>query len=109
MNFKFLEHSHIIENELLEIVALKKTHWHYSIEEHISWMQNNIKQDDTHVLMYNKEEVLVGYLNLIKTDVVINNMNYPFLGIGNVCSKEKGRGYGNELLIEVNKFLIKYW
>lgn len=105
MNFKFIKHSQIEDHHLKEIVSLKKIHWDYSTEEHTKWIQNNIHEDDIHVLMLDND-ILVGYLNLVKIDVLINNISYPFLGIGNVCSKEKRKGYGNELLIEVNKFLI---
>ena len=54
-----------------------------------------------------ENEALVGYMNLIQTEVVLNDETQPFLGIGNVCSLKKGLGYGRELLIGVQKYLLK--
>lgn len=49
----------------------------------------------------------VGYMNLIQTEVVLNDETQPFLGIGNVCSLKKGLGYGRELLIGVQNIYLK--
>jgi hypothetical protein len=107
MKFKFYKHSKINQQELEKIADLKKRYWNYTSEEHLNWIERNIKADDIHVLMFEKEN-LVAYLNLINTEVVINNVVQPFIGIGNVCSSEKGKGYGRRLLIEVNNFLTDY-
>lgn len=104
MQFKFCPHFQLNKQELEKIIDLKKRHWNYTSEEHINWIELNIKADDIHVLMYKKKK-LVAYLNLIKTEVVINDMIQPFIGIGNVCSSEKGKGYGRKILVEVNNFL----
>lgn len=105
MEFKFCPHSQLNSQELEKIVDLKKRHWNYSSEEHVNWIQNNINDEDIHVLMFEKEE-LVAYLNLINTEVIINDTIQFFIGIGNVCSKEKGKGYGGLLINEVNQYLI---
>jgi hypothetical protein len=105
MEFKFLLQSQITAIELESIVSLKKLHWDYSIEEHINWIKANIQADDIHVLMVENNE-LIGYLNLIKTQVIINSKTHPFLGVGNVCTKNKGKGYGKDLLTAINNYLI---
>ncbi|MFE3871963.1 hypothetical protein ACFX5F_12100 [Flavobacterium sp. ZS1P70] len=105
MEFKFLLQSQITAIELESIVSLKKLHWDYSIEEHINWIKANIQADDIHVLMVENNE-LIGYLNLIKTQVIINSKTHPFLGIGNVCTRNKGKGYGKDLLTAINNYLI---
>lgn len=105
MEFEFLRQSQLTEQDIEKIVSLKKVHWNYSTKEHKNWISNNIDKDDIHVLMLDNE-VLVGYLNLIQTEVILNNEAQPFLGIGNVCSKEIGKGYGKKLLMEVNNFLV---
>lgn len=104
MEFKFIHHSQISEHEIDKIVSLKNIHWNYSTVEHKNWITINIKKDDIHVLMF-ENEVLVGYMNLIQTEALLNSENFYFLGIGNVCAKEKRRGYGEKLLIEVNNYL----
>lgn len=106
MEFVFLVQSQLTEQDLEKIISLKKIHWNYSTEEHKNWINNNIKKDDIHVLML-ENEVLVGYMNLIQTEVFLNNEIQHFLGIGNVCSLEKGLGYGRELLIGVQNYLFE--
>ena len=106
MQFKFCKHSQIGQQELEKIVDLKKSHWIYSSEEHLDWIRRNIKAEDIHVLMFEKEK-LVAYLNLINIEVIINNTVQPFIGIGNVCSSEKGKRYGSILIEEVNQYLVQ--
>jgi len=105
MQFKFCTHSQLDKQELGKIVDLKKRHWNYTPEEHLNWIERNIKHEDIHVLMFEKEE-LVAYLNLVNTEVIINNAVQPFVGIGNVCSSEKGKGYGSLLIKEVGQYLV---
>lgn len=105
MRFKFCKHSQIAQQEIQKIVDLKKIHWNYTSKEHLNWIERNIKAEDIHVLMFEKEE-LVAYLNLINIEVIINNTIQPFVGIGNVCSSEKGKGYGSILIKEVNEYLL---
>ncbi|WET01208.1 GNAT family N-acetyltransferase [Flavobacterium sp. YJ01] len=106
MKFNFCTQSQLTEQNLKSIVNLKKKHWDYSEEEHRRWIDNNINIEDFHVLMF-QNETLVGYLNLINTEVILNNETHFFLGIGNVCSLEKGLGYGKELLVGMQKHLVQ--
>lgn len=105
MKFDFIVHSDVSPELMLEIIALKSKQWHYSVEQHLKWIDENILPDDIHVIMSDKEENL-AYMNLVKISVSINNISLPFLGIGNVCAKEKGRGYGKNILIGVNNYLV---
>jgi predicted GNAT family N-acyltransferase len=105
MEFQFHRQSQLTEQDIEKIVSLKKIHWDYTIEEHKNWINNNLRKDDIHVLML-ENEVLVGYLNLIQTEVILNNETQSFLGIGNVCSKERGKGHGKKILMEVNNYLL---
>jgi len=105
MHFKFCKHSQIARQELEKIVDLKKRHWNYTSDEHLSWIERSIKADDIHVLLF-EEEKLVAYLNLINTEVIVNNTVHPFVGIGNVCSSEMRKGFGRVLIKEVNYYLI---
>ncbi|WP_281310647.1 hypothetical protein [Flavobacterium flavigenum] len=104
MKFNFCTQSQLTEQNLKSIVNLKKKHWDYSEEEHKRWINNNINGEDIHVLMF-QNEILIGYLNLIHAEVILNNEGHFFLGIGNVCSLEKGLGYGKELLVGMQKYL----
>lgn len=104
MEFKFYLQSQLTKIYLDEIINLKNIYWHHSYNGHEKWIKNNIRDEDLHMLMF-ENNVLVGYLNLIKINVSIDNSVSSFLGIGNVCSKEKGKGYGKQLLMGVNNYL----
>ncbi|ELV7524838.1 oligosaccharide flippase family protein [Flavobacterium psychrophilum] len=67
-------------------------------------IDENLKKDDIHVMMFDKG-CLLAYKNLVQVEEVINDKKTAFLGIGNICSKEKGKGLGQELLQEVNAFM----
>lgn len=105
MEFEFLKHSEIGKDKLDDIIFLKKIHWDYSVEEHLNWMEVNLKMNDIHVLVYDKFD-LVAYLNLVESIVTIENKSYSFLGVGNVCTKVKNKGYGSILIKEVDKYII---
>ncbi len=104
MEVKFTEHYKTSKSKLLEIVALKQCQWDYTVNENLVWMNTNILPNDLHVIMTIGAEN-VAYMNLVKVQVTINNNPKSFFGIGNVCAKEKGKGFGKILLLEVNKYL----
>ena len=68
-------------------------------------MEVNLKMNDIHVLAYDEFD-LVAYLNLVESKVTIENKSYSFLGVGNVCTKVKHKGYGSILIKEVDKYII---
>jgi hypothetical protein len=106
MRFEFLKHSEIPKGKLYDVISLKNIHWPYSKEEHLNWITKNMNLNDIHVLVY-EESDLVAYLNLIESKVIIENKNHIFLGIGNVCSKVKSKGYGSLLIKEVDKYIVQ--
>ena len=67
-------------------------------------MDNNLNNDDLHFLLYDDEK-LIAYLNLISISITINNNLIKGLGVGNVCSNVKGKGYGKKLMKELGRFL----
>lgn len=104
MEFKFIRHADITNQELLEIVNLKSKQWNYTVDQQIRWIDENILPDDLHVIMYNVNENL-AYMNLVKIEVIVNKVSLPFIGIGNVCASKKGKGYGKDIMIRVNEYL----
>ena len=106
MKFVFLLHSELSKTDLEKIISIKKKHWNYTSKEHENWISDNIFNDDIHVMML-ENEILVGYMNLVNVEVIINNQKKSFLGIGNVCSLIQGKGYGKKLILGVQEFIIK--
>lgn len=96
-----IKHSDISEDELTEICKLKVIRWDYTLEQHKKWMSDNIQPNDYHILVKDAEK-LIGYTNLVDITVIINNDKVKARGIGNVCTSETGRGFGNLLMENVN-------
>lgn len=106
---ELIPHSELTEEQLLQIIKLKSVRWPYSEAQQRAWMQENISPEDFHILVYD-EDFPIAYTNFVKTNVEINGKDVPFMGIGNVCTAESGKGYGNILMDAVNKAIAeKKW
>lgn len=101
-----IPHSDVSRKELKEIIKVKTFAWPYSYNKQIEWIRNHLKESDIHVLL-SHNNVFVAYLNLISIDLKINGIMYSSLGVGNVCAKEKGKGWGKELMMQSNTVLVK--
>jgi hypothetical protein len=99
-------HKEITPDQLNEIIQIKSIAWPYSLKKQIEWIHRNLKNTDIHVLLY-LEGSLVAYLNLIEIEFTLDgNLKHGY-GIGNVCSREKGKGRGKELISVTNSYLIQ--
>jgi predicted GNAT family N-acyltransferase len=86
MKIFFVKHKDLSKENLFEIINLKNQHWNYSVEQHKDWIQSNIDNDDYHLLLYNDENNLTAYLNMISILIINESEKYTRgLGIGNVC------------------------
>ena len=56
-------------------------------------------------MLYNVEDECVAYANLINVNVWINDKVLSALGIGNVCAKERGKGYGKKLMSRIRQYI----
>lgn len=99
-----IKHSEISEDELTTICKLKAVRWEYSLEQHKKWMLENIQPNDFHVIIKDGERP-IAYTNLVDINAIINSENVGVRGIGNVCTSETGKGFGNILMEEVNTVL----
>lgn len=104
-HIKLIAHKEITEDELNEVIKIKSAQWHYSYEDQLQWIQKNIKDADIHVLLYFNENS-VAYLNLIDIDLKLGEVFVRGFGVGNVCAVEKGRGFGFEIMSEVNRYIL---
>ncbi len=101
---KIVKHANILEQDLNEIILIKSVAWPYPYEKQIKWMDNHLKDSDLHLLLFNKNKA-VAYLNLITIKLLIDNAVTDGLGVGNVCTIEKGMGLGNELMKQTNQYI----
>lgn len=97
-------HAHITESRLFDIIRIKSSAWNYPLEEQLQWIDKNITSSDIHCIL-KSDNIDIAYLNLIDINLIIDNSLYKGYGIGNVCSKEKGQGYGSVLIENVNLYI----
>ena len=107
MKLEYILHENVSKENLVDIVKIKSVAWPYSYEKQIDWINNNIKTNDLHFLLYEDTEP-VAYLNLINIELIIDYKKFNAVGVGNVCSLEKGKGWGNELIKKTNNFIKEH-
>jgi len=105
LEIKIIKHENIQYSQLEDIFKIKSIFGNYTLESQVNWIENNIKVDDIHFLIYDNNK-LIAYTNLIEETLLINNEKINILGIGNVCVNEKGKNDGSLLMKNVNKFLL---
>lgn len=102
----YIQHDKLTQPLLDEIINVKTAAWSYSYDEHYKWIKSNLKNSDIHVLLYDGNTTL-AYINLIEILLDIDLVELNGFGVGNVCAIEKGKGWGKELILQVNMFLIE--
>lgn len=100
-------HAHVDKLKLLDIIRIKSTAWNYSLEEQLHWINKNITPSDIHCLL-EVNSINVAYLNLVDIELDFNGSMYKGYGVGNVCSSEKGKGYGSVLVEKVNLYIKRH-
>ena len=107
IRFDYINHGEATFEIKERICTIKDTSWHHGIKNQMQWLESHLKDTDIHLMAYT-EGGLVAYLNLIDLNIAIDGKTKKALGIGNVCSAEKGIGYGKMLVEEVNVYLNKH-
>lgn len=107
MTIKFIRHADCSEEQLLDICKFKNLNWNYPIDSHRNWLDNNLADGDTHLLLFENQE-LIGYLNIVNVDVLADSTSIYALGIGNVCihPEYKGNGLG-ALIMSAAKYFCR--
>jgi len=104
LDIKTINHSLISDLELKNICNIKSAFGDYSEESQLTWIQNNLNQNDKHFLIYDNDK-LIAYANLINEFITIDNQKIQILGLGNVCVDEKGKEKGVLLMNSINDYL----
>lgn len=79
-------HADISIHMLYDIAKLKHLAWPaYTVSQHLSWMMDNLKDDDEHHCIYHHG--LVAYINTFNIEAEIEGKKQSIMGIGNLCSK----------------------
>lgn len=94
-----------ITPEMLErICKLKAISWSYSIEEQKKWIKSNLKPNDIHFLL-TQDNIDIAYFNLVEITIRINGEDIGALGVGNLCTIERRKGYGRQIMKLANKYI----
>lgn len=94
---------------LEDICNIKSKRWNYTQDQCKAWIEENLEEDDYHLCIYIKNNI-IAYMNFVFIEAKVNDSIIPFVGIGNVCTAESGKGYGDLLMKEVNKIIeAKSW
>lgn len=111
-NFKicFIEDCKLNKEIISEIIKIKQQHWNYSYDEHKKWIDENINQDEHHLIVMNSNNQAIAYLNIVKTSINYNNIEEEVLGVGNVCVDKNyfGKGIGKLIMDICNYYLSSY-
>ena len=104
MEIEIIKHSDISYDDLLRVIQIKNSAWPHPIESQLRWIKENQNPEDLHVLL--KDGVNdYAYMDLCPVKAIVDGNETAFMGIGNVCSKTKGQGYGGILVELVNKYI----
>lgn len=101
---QFIRHKEASQVLIDRVIALKQSAWPYPKDSQLTWIKNNLKDDDFHVILH-YNNIDIAYLNLCKVNCIINGFEVTCFGIGNVCAKEKNKGYGKKLVETINDWL----
>lgn len=107
MRIVFESNDNLRIGQLNEIIRLKKQYWDYSRIEHENWIKKNIKNDENHLMIYDSNNKLIAYLNVINTIMSYKNFQSVIYGIGNVCVDRalKGKDLGRLLMAICDYYL----
>jgi predicted GNAT family N-acyltransferase len=100
-----VKHKNLTQMQLEEICEIKSISWAYSIDHQKEWLNKNMLNEDEHFLIYDSNN-LTAYLNIVNVKITINGATVSAIGIGNVCTRNKGRGLGAHLMEEINKYIM---
>ena len=104
MELEIIKHSDISSEDLLRVVSIKNAAWPHPIESQLRWIEENQCLDDLHVIL-KEGEYDYAYMVLCPVTAIIDGKKTEFVGIGNVCSKNKGQGYGGQIVSLVNEYI----
>ena len=104
MELEIIKHSDISYEDLLRVIDIKNAAWPHPIESQLKWIANNQSSEDLHIILKDGIDDL-AYMDLCPVNADVDGHQMCFMGIGNVCSKTKGKGHGGILVTLVNKYL----
>ena len=108
MKIMYVEHKNISADQLCDIAKLKSQHWDYPVESQIKWFNENLNDNDIHVML-SETGCLVGYLTITDIELSLDNDVVYCCGIGSVCTDKNhfGKGYATKLVINASMYVAE--
>jgi len=104
---QLLENSRISDKVRDKIIHLKQEYWDYPYESHLKWMEENIREDEYHLIITDSMDEVIAYLNIVNVSLTLNNSGEEVMGVGNVCVKKSYSGQGiGRLLMGISNYYI---
>lgn len=110
MEWKFVKHKCLSVAEGMQIACLKDQHWQYGIKSQILWMNDNLEDNDIHLICKNtdgRDSILQAYITLTNLCVEIDGQYLECVGVGCVCVDKtcQHTGLGRLLIEKANSFI----
>lgn len=104
--FEIIEHKFLSACEQDQIIELKQNYWKYSSASQKKWIEENVRDNDVHILLYDGD-IPIAYLCISGISVDVGNTSMEALGIGNVCVKKEytGKGIGKQCIYHANAYI----
>lgn len=106
----FSEDSEITEDLIDKIIKVKHNYWQYTHQQHKRWIQENINENEYHLVLIDSNNQVIAYLNIIKTIIKYDGIIEDVMGIGNVCvsTEFSKQGIGQLLMNICNYYLDNF-
>ncbi len=107
LTIKCINHKDITNEQLNKIVLIKGQHWKYPMDEQLRWISQNLNCYDKHLMIFNKENTIISYMNIVNVKIYVENIDYNVYGIGNVCVDINyiGKNMGKLLMCACTSYL----
>lgn len=104
----FILNNEISNNLKFKIIKLKQQYWNYPLKSQLKWMNENLNENDIHLCIFNKNDEIIAYLNIVKVNICDGPYFGKFSGIGNVCVDINYLKIGlGKLLIQIFNYFLK--
>lgn len=106
---QIIRHGDLSIREVLDIIEIKSTAWPFDADSQFRWMIKNLQANDLHFLLREEDnDRIIAYLNLVGLEATLgaNENSVACWGLGNVCARDKKRGYGRMIMCHVNSYIL---
>ena len=93
----------LTNNQIKEIINLKKKIWKFSYKSQLSWFKNNVKENDINFLLVHNKK-LIGYCLIAEKNTNLHNIKYVYLLDSLIIEKK----YSKKNFIFFLKFVKKF-